>query len=56
MNPMELTLTFQLEPMSVDDIDALTESVREAIEEKFGEVEFEIEDVRGLDITLELYD
>jgi len=57
MNPMILTLTFYIdEPKPLQDLDDLSDIVREAIDEKVGESDYMVQDVSGLNVDYELND
>jgi hypothetical protein len=57
MHPMILTLTFYIdEPKPLQDLDDLSDIVREAIDEKVGESDYVIQDVSGLNVSYELND
>jgi hypothetical protein len=54
---MILTLTFYIdEPKPLQDLDDLSDIVREAIDEKVGESDYVIQDVSGLNVSYELND
>ena len=57
MNPMILTLTFYIDqPIPLQDMDDLSDVVREAIDEKIGESDYMVQDVTGLDVKYEFND
>lgn len=57
MSPMRLHLTFIIEdPVPAEDLDDLGNLVREAIDEKIGETEYMVAEVKGYDISFELFD
>jgi hypothetical protein len=57
MTPMILTLTFYIdEPKPLQDLDDLSDIVREAIDEKVGESDYMVQDVGGLNVEYELND
>lgn len=57
MNPMELHLTLYIDnPVPIEDLDDLATLVREAVNEKIGEVDYLVQDVIGFDISYEFID
>lgn len=56
MAPIELTLTFFIDEPSSEEIDDLAVAAREAIDEKIGESDYMLEDVRYFDVDIKLID
>ena len=57
MNAMRLYLEFEItDPVSVDDLDELADIVRRVVDEKVGESDFMIVDIRDYTIAFELID
>ena len=54
---MRITLEFYVDiPPPIEDLDEMCELIREAVDEKIGQTDYMVQDVRGYNVQLELID